>query len=289
MSKKTIRLLFPQWQGGNNRDYYFGAELLAHIVPQNEQEKLIRIPVNQAFDQPLPIEHGIEGASQLMEQLTATTEILEEENPDKIIILGGDCAVSQAPFDYLAGRYKNNLGILWLDAHPDVATIKDSTRDHEMVLGNLLGKGAPLFAHKVKNVINPENVFFAGLIYDELRPRDQEVNRLNLRHAAPEKLRENSQPILEWIQENQIKELAVHFDLDVLSPQDFRSIYPAEPHLKEFDAAIGSLTLQEVTRILTDTSKQTDIVGLSIAEHMPWDAINLRKALSQISIFNEKG
>lgn len=287
MTKQTLRLLLPQWQGGNNPDYFFGAELLSHIVPKSKNSKLVRVPVSNDFSKELTIEHGVEGESELIAQLDATTKILEDENPDRVIILGGDCSISQAPFDYLNGKYDGKLGVLWLDAHPDVATLESATRDHEMVLGNLMGRGAPQFSDKVKNKIKTTNVFFAGLIYDELRPKDQDVNQLDLRYATPKKLKETSQPILEWIEENQIEQIAIHFDLDVLSPKDYRSIYPAEPYLKEFDAAIGELTLKEVTRLLNDVSQKSEIVGLSIAEHMPWDAMNLRAALSQISIFND--
>lgn len=116
---------------------------------------------------------------------------------------------------------------------------------------------------------------------------DQNVNLLNLKYATPEKLKQSSISILEWINLNEIKYLAVHFDLDVLSPEDFRSIYPAEPYLKDFEAAVGKLTLNDVSRILVDISQQAEIVGLSIAEHLPWDAINLRNSLEQLSIFTE--
>ena len=30
---KTLRLLFPQWQGGNNPPYYLGAKLLDWLAP----------------------------------------------------------------------------------------------------------------------------------------------------------------------------------------------------------------------------------------------------------------
>lgn len=284
---KTIRLLLPQWQGGNNPDYAFGAELLAHIVPQSGNSKLYKIDVDQNFEQELPIENGIEGESALLNQLQLTEDVLNAEKPDKVITLGGDCSVSQAPFDYLKGKYKEKLGILWLDAHPDVATINDSTRDHEMVLGNLLGHGAPRFADKVKNKFTPDEIMLAGLIYDELRPRDQDVNRLNINYATPEELQQSPTKLLDWIKENNIEYLAVHFDLDVLSPADYRSIYPAEPYLESFGAATGQLTLKQIVKILLDVSKNTEIVGLSITEHLPWDAMNLRDALSKISIFNE--
>lgn len=37
---------------------------------------------------------------------------------------------------------------------------------------------------------------------------------------------------------------------------------------------------------MKDVSEQTEIVGFSIGEHLPWDAINLRKALS-VEIFRD--
>ncbi len=283
---KTIRLLLPQWQGGNNPDYAFGAELLAQIVPQSQQAKLFQVEVEQNFAQELPPENGIEGETAILKQLQATEKILDSEQPDKVITLGGDCAVSQAPFDYLHGRYKEKLGILWLDAHPDVADLTGATRSHEMVLSNLLGKGAPRLAEKVKHRFASSQVMFAGLIYDELRPKDQLVDQLALRYVTPADLQKDSKEIVAWITENKFEYLAVHFDLDILSPQDFRSIYPAEPYLETFGAAVGELTLQQIVRILTDASAQAEIVGLSITEHLPWDALNLRKALAQLSIFD---
>lgn len=45
------------------------------------------------------------------------------------------------------------------------------------------------------------------------------------------------------------------------------------------------MTLKGISRLLQDVSEEAEIVGLSITEHLPWDAINLRAALSSISIF----
>ncbi|MBL1225734.1 arginase family protein [Enterococcus sp. BWR-S5] len=285
--KKTLRLLLPQWQGGDNPNYVFGSELLAHIVPQSTVSETVRISVNQDFEKDRPIEQGVKNERALMKQLDEAMAVLENKAPDKVIVLGGDCAVSQAPFDYLNGRYGGKLGILWLDAHPDVATTEETSHGHEMVLGNLLGEGAPAFAEKVKHPFQPNQVMFAGLKYEELRSRDQAVNRLNLRYVTPQDVKDSSEPILAWIKENDIQYLAVHFDLDVLSPIDFRSTYFSEPYLEEFGAAVGELTLNQIVRILTDASEQAEIVGLSIAEHLPWDAMNLRQALAKISIFDD--
>ncbi|GIN72933.1 arginase [Bacillus sp. J14TS2] len=286
-NKKTLRLLLPQWQGGNNPNYAFGAELLAHIAPSHHTSETIEVSVDKDFEKKLEVENGIVAEQALCKQMEETEKILEEQQPDKVIIFGGDCSMDQVPFDYLNGKYAGKLGVLWLDAHPDIASSNDSSHDHEMVAGNLLGHGAPQFAAKVKNPVSLSHMMYAGLIEKDLRDKDQSVKELNIRFAGPDELKENSQPIMDWIEENQIEYLAVHFDLDVLTPKNFRSILPAEPYLEDFPAAIGEMTLPQIVRVLNDVSTKAEIVGLGIAEHIPWDAINLRKALSEISIFND--
>lgn len=114
---KTLRLVFPQWQGGNNPNYVFGSELLSHIVPQSSTAETIQVTVDKNLEQELPLENGVIGESGLLKQLAEAAKILEEKSPDKVITLGGDCSISQAPFDYLHGKHPDSLGILWLDAH----------------------------------------------------------------------------------------------------------------------------------------------------------------------------
>lgn len=284
---KTVRLDFPQWQGGSNPDYVFGSELLKAIVPVSLSIENICVPVNTNFHIPLEMEDGIEGGKILKAQMEDAQRILESKNPDKIIVLGGDCSVSQVPFDFLSKKYGEKLGVLWLDAHPDVATIETSTRNHEMVLNNLISGAGSSLAAMVKNPINKNRVMIAGLIYEELRKKDQNVNIKRIPFVTPAQLFDDSNDIIQWIEQEDIQYLAIHFDLDVLSPQDFRSIYPAEPHLAYFDAAIGKLNLKQIERIFGDVSKYSSIVGLTIAEHLPWDALRFRKLLSNITIFNE--
>lgn len=286
---KTLRLVFPQWQGGNNPNYVFGSELLSHIVPQSNKAETIRVTVEKDFSQELPLENGVIGESGLLKQLAEAERILAEKAPEKVITLGGDCSISQAPFDYLHGRYPESLGILWLDAHSDMSTIKDSTRGHMMVLGNLLGHGAPQFAEKVQHPFKVEQIMLAGLKYEELRPCDHQVDDLKMNYLTPAELAEGSQLLIEWINQNQFKQLAIHFDLDVLSPQDFRSINPGKPYLdlEKFPAPIGTMTLDQIGRIIQDVSEKTEIVGFSIGEHLPWDAINLRRTLESVEIFSE--
>lgn len=111
------------------------------------------------------------------------------------------------------------------------------------------------------------------------------VNRLNLRKAGPEGLAADSTPVLDWIQEKEIEHLAIHFDLDVLDPVYFRSLLFAHPDGIPVDAPSGKMTLSQISRLVGDISNQTDVVGLSIAEYLPWDALNLHRFLASLPIF----
>lgn len=42
---KTIRLLYPDYVSGGLETYYFGANLMAHILPENENQPLIRVNI----------------------------------------------------------------------------------------------------------------------------------------------------------------------------------------------------------------------------------------------------
>jgi len=150
-----------------------------------------------------------------------------------------------------------------------------------------MGHGTSPFVDSIKKPVDAKRVLYAGLIEEDLRPSENAVHSLGINIASPEDIAENSKMLLSWIKANGVTQLAVHFDLDVLSPEDFRSILPAKPYLEAgaFGAAVGRLTLAQIVRLLNDLNKQAEIVGLCIAEHMPWDAMNLRNALRQMPLF----
>lgn len=92
------------------------------------------------------------------------------------------------PFDYLSGRYGRDLGVVWLDTHPDISTTKESHHLHEMVVSFLLGKGAPGFnAH---HPLASDQVILAGLIEEDLRPMDHNVFDYQVQRMTPKQLRE---------------------------------------------------------------------------------------------------
>ncbi|MEI8598986.1 hypothetical protein P4S64_19420 [Vibrio sp. M60_M31a] len=81
VENKTLRLLMPQWQGGNNHAYYFGAQLLAWLAPETNGPVE---EVNVTFDEnrQLENENGIVGRSEIIPQIQNSKELIEKYNPD---------------------------------------------------------------------------------------------------------------------------------------------------------------------------------------------------------------
>lgn len=72
-------------------------------------------------------------------------------------------------------KHNSEMGVLWIDSHPDVKTPRDFTNGHTMVLGNLLGGGDPELASKVNTPLIPSRVMYAGLIEEGLTGQETAV------------------------------------------------------------------------------------------------------------------
>lgn len=284
-TKKTLRLLMPQWQGGNLPAYHLGAQLLAWLAPP-ATGPVAEVKVDQPTNETLPIEGGIVARTALLKQADAARAIIEEHAPDKIVVLGGDCLIDLAPFAYLNERYDGDLAILWVDSHPDVITPEHFKHAHAMVLGNLMGEGDAEFVERVKKPISPRNVMYAGM--DDMNEVERSIlARLNLKSATPAQLRNSSEPIISWLKATGARHLAIHLDLDVLDPKQFRALLFSNPKSSADEWAHvpqGKMSIEEVVRLLNDVDKEVDIVGLGIAEHLPWDAIALRQMLRDLPL-----
>ncbi|WP_423363079.1 arginase family protein [Mycoplasma sp. P36-A1] len=282
---KNLRLLMPQWQGGNNKNYYLGAQILAFLAPKAKDAFEIQVPIDTDNDN-LKVNNKVVAQDILLKQLDQTTDIINKYKPDHIVTLGGDCLVSQAPFAYLNKRYNNKLGVLFLDAHPDISNPNMFEHEHAMVLANLLGIGDPKFSNLVEQKLDSKLVLYAGL--EEMTTEEKEiVTKHDLKIVTTKELVNNSDIILNWIKEKNIEHLAIHFDLDVIDPLSFRSLLFANPNNEVIEAAKGTMSFNTASRILTDVSNNVEVVGLTIAEHLPWDDINLHDFLSNIPILKE--
>lgn len=287
-AKTTIRLIYPQWQGGDinhwlpeipnpddaARGYYLGAQLLNFLAPDSGQ-KTVTVPVSTDISK-RECAGGVLDREVIYRQSKAALDILNTENPDRIVILGGECSTSVVPFTYLAHKYNGDVAMVWIDAHPDITLPGDVyTGYHAMAVTACMGVGDRKIMDELPATISPDKILMVGIRdweREEIKIRQQEYG---IKHLSPEEVRENSNPVREWLRACGASKVVVHFDMDVLDPN-------------EIIAAVGvvpdGIKMAEVVRVINDIAQEKEIVGLTIAEPMPRIAIRLKNMLSRLPL-----
>ncbi len=280
---KTIRLLYPDHISGGLEEYYFGSNLLQHILPQNENQPLVKVDILPPKGGEKEIVDGIYGRDEVLQGIKSAQEQLGKENPDRIITIGGNCLVSFAPFDYLHGKYEN-AGIIWIDAHPDVSKKENGYPcAHAMVLGSLLGAGDRVMTDQMQNrPFDAKDILYIGL--QSLHDYQEEFLK-----TAGVNYKVQSE---EFVTEEEIKSFAgrydhlfVHFDIDVLDEHFFHSTYYANPEAEGDGAGGGKMTIEKLGEILKLIENSSSVEAFTVAEYLPFDEYKLHKMFTKLAIF----
>lgn len=289
---KTIRMIYPQWQGASisawipevknpddaSRGYYLGAQLLDFLAPKNPQQKTITVPVSQEMGDRTPVE-GVIDRDVIAKQTKTAVAMLDVEQPERIITLGGECSVSVVPFTWLAKKYEGDVAVLWIDAHPDITLPGDVyPAYHAMAVTAMLGKGNKKILSELPAQIPANRILFVGLRDWERQQIIDRQKELGLKHVGVEDVQQSSEKILSWIRATGAKHVHIHFDMDVLDPAE---IIPAVGVVK------NGLKMAEVVRIINDVTTAYGVDALTVAEPMPRIAINIKNMLGGIKLFGE--
>lgn len=287
---KTLRLIYPQWQGGiishfvpectpeeATLGYSLGATLLDVLAPKPSGQVAAVVPVSMRLEKERPVKHGVSDFDAIAEQTRAALTILESEAPDRVVTLGGECSVSVSAFTYLAKKYGEKTAVLWIDAHPDLNRPGDDyTGYHAMALAACLGEAGDEIGSWLPATIDKSRAFIAGLReWDPQGGTSARQKALGIPHASPEALRKTNAPVLEWLESVGAEKVVVHLDLDVLDPKEI---------ISAVGVVEGGMRIDEIVRLLRDVAESCDIVGLTVAEHMPRTAIQLRRMLAQLPL-----
>ena len=280
---KTIRLLYPDYVSGGLDTYYFGANLLQHILPLNPNQAVVKVDIPPPDGKEKLVTNGIYAEYEVLSGIKDAREKISKENPDRIITIGGNCIVSLAPFDYLHGKYEN-VGIIWIDAHPDVSTLDDGYPNaHAIVLGSLLGHGASQLTKEVKNsVFKSDEILYIGLqpLHDY---QEKYLQDMGVKYKIQDKSFVSDSEISAFME--RFDHILVHFDIDVLDESFFHSTYFANSELVGDGAGGGKMTMYKLSKILHLITENSNVVGFTIAEYLPFDEHRLHKMLAEIDIF----
>jgi arginase len=279
-----LRLLCPQWQGAGTssvrelasefpfdvarRGYAVGSAVLAAVLPPHDGP-VAAAPVAMG-EEGLELVDGAEAKAVIVDQLARALQVIERHAPARITTLGGECAVSVAPFSALASRYGNDLAIVWIDSNPDIGTPSSVYPGfHAMAVAALIGHGHPDVLSRLPATVTPDRVALVGL-HEWTEDDIGNVAEWGITAFGPEDLRKSSQPVLDWLQGTRCSRVAIHFDVDTVDSNEIVLGLGAVP---------GGLTGSQARRTIADVSAAAEVVGFTIAEYFPRQVMHLQQLL----------
>lgn len=223
------------------------------------------------------MQDGVLDRDVIASQTQAALAMLDASCPDRIITLGGECSVSVVPFTWLAHKYKDDVAMIWIDAHPDITLPGDVYAGyHAMAVTACMGKGDEKILRKLPATFDASCILLVGLRNwerNEIKVRQQAYG---LRHLAPHDVAHDSEAVKQWLRSCGASKVVIHFDMDVLDPNDIVAAVGTDPE---------GMKIAEVVRLINDIAQEKELVGLTIAEPMPRTAIRIRSMLRQLPLF----
>ena len=202
-------------------------------------------------------------------------------NGDVPVVFGGDHSMAAGSIAGLADAKDAycDVGLIWVDAHPDINTRKTSVSGapHGMPIAALLGIGADnLLGHKSQQtILSPEHLFYIG-IRDIDPPERDFIDQLGIAYAMPQDIAQSGlKDVLSHAISHVSKStsaLAVSIDLDAFDQSDMPSVgtpVPGGLSLDEFCNA-WPMAMQDVQFDLIEfaefnpTLKDVDVTYRSI-------------------------
>ena len=168
---------------------------------------------------------------------------------------------------------------IWIDAHPDITLPEDKTYNgyHAMAAAAIMGRGDDGIVSLLPAKIDADKILFVGLRdweRQQIKDRQQEYG---IKHLTAQQVSNDSSKILDWIRSTGAKHIVIHFDMDVLDPNE---IIPA------VGVVADGMKIDEVTRVINDIAKEYDVVGVTVAEPMPRTAIRLKNMLEKLPLMD---
>ncbi|MDJ0634436.1 MAG: arginase family protein [Xenococcaceae cyanobacterium MO_188.B29] len=276
--QETLNIFFPQWQGSGRLEMYEGAKILYELL--HDRIPFSQIPTSLTYS--LTIDRSILGYSQIFSQLLNACRIIQTHDPERILMIGGDCGVEIAPISFLNRKYDRSLAVLWLDAHGDLNTPNSSPSSHfhGMPLRVLLGEGNTDIVNQAFSQLEPNQVFLIGAREFDVPERSFiEQKELSL-FSAKSINNEDYDRLFSTLDKADFNQLYIHLDLDVIEPKDFPHVACPTPN---------GIHIKELQKFLVRLRENFDLVGFSVLEFLPTQskrlaALEVVKLLDSINL-----
>lgn len=261
-----LTLVFPQWQGSiDNMALFDGAHELADKIKGLPAISKIGIPPLKKLE----LSGAIAGREDIVSQLRSACEVLKNENPERILLLGGDCSTETAPVSWMNENHGDNLALVWFDAHPDLNTPQTSKsgRMQGMALSAILGNCGEEITSVMYKPLNPRQVFCAGVRVFDPPELDYMISN-QMTFFSPGELERDPAWLAKSIRAAGFSKAYIHLDVDAVDPCGF-------PHGKTLPPA--GLPFGDIMKIIKELQNSMKICGLGITEFHPGNEHGIEK------------
>ena len=147
-----------------------------------------------------------------------------------------------------------------------------------MAVAALTGHSDPDVLAMLPAAMDPDRVALVG-VHDRTDDDFPNVATWGITSFAPDALRESSRQLLEWLAGTGCSRVAVHLDVDVVDSNEMVLGLGAVP---------DGLTGAQVRRIVSDIDSASEVVGLTIAEYVPRQVMQLRQLLAGFPLLSAR-
>lgn len=112
------------------------------------------------------------------------------------------------------------------------------------------------------------------------------LTRHNITTLAPEQVKSGADEVLEWIAKERLR-IWRSISIWTYSTHLCSAPFFCKPGRGKHDfgdVAEGKLTIEDVLNLIAAATTKAVPVGLTIAEHLPWDMLNLKNMLSELPL-----
>jgi arginase len=231
------------------------------------------------MDGDILLENGIWGYRQVRDQMTCACDVIRKANPDKVLLIGGDCGTEVGPVSYLNKKYDGDLAVLWLDAHGDLNSPATSVTGnfHGMPLRLLLGDGEESLQKLSFSTLRPAQVIMAGL--RDLDPPEAEyIEKNDIAILTVPDIERDLEKASRLVREKGFRNLYIHIDLDVLDSGKCPWALCLTP---------DGLDYSILMVLLHNLKAKFNLVGISIVELRPTGDMDINPLHNLVNFGND--
>lgn len=256
---RHLNLFLPEWQGyGVDNSPQKGAVALRESL----FSQIVFQEIEIASDEVLQRQNEIVGYDSVLKTMREIRHAIQQAQATSIFTLGGTCGVEVVPVTWLNEIYQGDLGVVWLDAHGDLNTPESSPSGHfhGMPVRTILGEGDASLCDLAFSVLKPEQIFQVGVRdLDEAESVFIESSGIRVYDV------EVDPAVLLKDISSSYSNVYIHFDLDVLDPEEFAEMI--------FHVSSG-MSWSKALAVVKELTQQLNLVGGSLLEFVPRDGLS---------------